>query len=944
MKKENKSRITTKRMIMLSIIISSLLVLCMVIIGCGGNEDNTPIEVGTGISIPGMSYNEGVYSSTVDDTVDKYNLKSSIVLSDGASLSVSASKEFTDLLNAEELPLEPGNNVFHLKVVDKHGNYATYTIDVYRKKIYSVEFNTNGGTLIDTKYVVEGTQLQPPTTTKAGYELSWDYDFSKDINSNTKINAIWTPIEYQITINSGEIPVDVKVAFDSEYDLSDYIPKKTGYRFSGWNAVFGEGDSAVSIDFATSGKFSQTTNVVLVPKFKPIEYSITYVFEDGATNTNTVKKFTIEDAIELLPAAWRDDEKIFDGWYTTADFAEGTNLTKIENYAENIVLWAKFENVVFETDVNFIVNDEVVKTDKFTYKSSYNITAAAPQKGYVFDGWYFGETKLDLDGIWSYKDKTLDLVAKFNERVNKIEYHLNGGVNADNPSEYNVEMGVVELKAPTFGRHVFLGWYTDEACLTQITELTVDNVTEEMDIYAKWQYVSYVTFDLNGGEGDITDATYTFGVEYNLPTPILSGNLFDGWYYIDSESGNSVKVASGEWKYKEDITLVARYTPTTIAINYELNGGIQNPQNPENFDVYTGIINLFEPSKNDLLFAGWYTEADFKNKITEIDTAVVREITLYAKWIETEITVNYNADGGSVSRPSDIIIFGNQYLLPTPEFSGYDFGGWYYGDDLVPTTGTWSIVSDVVDLKAKWIPKTYKIEYDLSGIEVDSELVTEYTVSSPDILLPKLTNDDYLFLGWKNANGDVSLNVTIPTGTMGDLSYKAIWLSKRDGNGFVYEFFGNYMACVDYVRPVDASRSMRLPRTYGGYPVEVIGERAFTSFGEKYAESSYKNQNYYYTIYIPTTIKVIEADAFANCSGMCVMLYLENYKLIEDVKNESEKAALKAWEATMTYSIVENESNTNTQVRDCIWGFRPAIGWSRYSAVEIPEDYYDKKN
>ena len=50
------------------------------------------------------------------------------------------------------------------------------------------------------------------------------------------------------------------------------------------------------------------------------------------------------------------------------------------------------------------------------------------------------------------------------------------------------------------------------------------------------------------------------------------------------------------------------------------------------------------------------------------------------------------------------------------------------------------------------------------------------------------------------------------------------------------------------------------------------------------------------------------------------------------------------WEATMTYSIVENESNTNTQVRDCIWGFRPAIGWSRYSAVEIPSDYYDKKN
>ena len=945
MKKGNKFKISMKKMISLPIVLISLFVICMIVVGCGGNGDNAPLEVETGISIPRMTYENGKYLTTVDNDIEEYNLKSGIVLSDGATLTVSKTSDFYELIDAEALSISPGDNEFYLKVVDKYGNYATYTVNIKRRHMYYVEFNTNGGTAVEKQAVQQGGKIQKPSTTKAGYQHHWDYDFDQAIEGNITINAIWTPIEYQISIKNDENPIDIKVKFDSEYDLHQYIPQKTGYRFSGWSAVFGEGENAVSIDFDSSGIFSQTSNITLVPNFKPIEYSITYVVEEGGTNTNTVKTFTIEDVIDLLPAMWKDDEKVFAGWYTTQECIEGTEIDQIAKLHDSIELWAKFDDVVFETKVNFIVNGETIKTDKFIYKSSYSMTAASPQKGYVFDGWYYGETKIDLDGVWPYKNDSIDIVAKFNERINSIEYHLNGGTNNEsNPSEYNVEMGVKELKAPTFGRHVFLGWFIDEAFQTPITELTVDNVTEEMDIYAKWQYKSYVIFDANGGECDVADATFTFGEAFTLPTPILAGNLFDGWYYINGADESSAKITGSEWKYKEDVTLVARYTPTEYAINYELNGGTQNEANPEIFGIFTGVIQLLPPTKNDAQFMGWFTDAGFTNAITEIDTNVVKEITLYAKWFENTKTINYDANGGSVARPTENIVFGHQYVLPTPEFNGYNFDGWYYGNVLVPTTGTWSIADNVVELKAKWSAITYKIEYDLAGKEVSDTLVKEYSVETGDIKLPKLTHSEYLFLGWRNANGDLSLNVTIPSGTTGDLSYKAVWIAKRDGKGFVYEFFGDYMACVDYVRPVDASRSMQLPRTYGGYPVEVIGERAFSKFGEKYANSEYKNQNYYYTILIPTTIKVIEADAFANCSGMCVMLYLDNYKLVEDIKNPTEKAALKEWEANMTYSIVENESNTNTQVRDCIWGFRPAIGWSRYSAVDIPADYYDKKN
>ena len=117
---------------------------------------------------------------------------------------------------------------------------------------------------------------------------------------------------------------------------------------------------------------------------------------------------------------------------------------------------------------------------------------------------------------------------------------------------------------------------------------------------------------------------------------------------------------------------------------------------------------------------------------------------------------------------------------------------------------------------------------------------------------------------------------------------------------------------------------IKIPAAYNGVDVVAIESGAFKAFGEKFSKTSYANmQSSYVTISIPTSIQKVGANAFENCFGIKVSLY------DPDEKN----ADYKAWDKTVLWEA------GNISARDCIWGFRPAIGWTRYSMVQIPDDY-----
>lgn len=73
-----------------------------------------------------------------------------------------------------------------------------------------------------------------------------------------------------------------------------------------------------------------------------------------------------------------------------------------------------------------------------------------------------------------------------------------------------------------------------------------------------------------------------------------------------------------------------------IDITYELDGGVNSPQNQTKYLKTDGVVIFEDAEKEGYDFVGWYTSEDFseETKITEIDLGEAEDMTLYAKFIK----------------------------------------------------------------------------------------------------------------------------------------------------------------------------------------------------------------------------------------------------------------------------------------------------------------------
>ena len=70
-------------------------------------------------------------------------------------------------------------------------------------------------------------------------------------------------------------------------------------------------------------------------------------------------------------------------------------------------------------------------------------------------------------------------------------------------------------------------------------------------------------------------------------------------------------------------------------ITYKLNKGKNNASNPSTY--YGKKVTLKNPSRKGYAFAGWYTDAKFKKKITSISNSAKSDYVLYAKWTKVKV-------------------------------------------------------------------------------------------------------------------------------------------------------------------------------------------------------------------------------------------------------------------------------------------------------------------
>jgi len=233
-----------------------------------------------------------------------------------------------------------------------------------------------------------------------------------------------------------------------------------------------------------------------------------------------------------------------------------------------------------------------------------------------------------------------------------------------------------------------------------------------------------ITFNANGGSvSPAYGTTPVGGGTVSLPNPTRNGYTHNGWFTATT-GGTAVTTNT---VFSANTTIYARWTPTPYNITYDLDGGINNAQNPATYNIESSTITLYNPNKSDYTFDGWYSNASFTGtRITSIPTGSWGAQKYYAKWVHSVI---FDLNGGLGTTPANIIVTPNGTLSATQKPSTVGFtraghindGKWYTRTGTTEANyvytefvfGTTAVVANTT-LYLKWTPG-YIVSFDLNG-------------------------------------------------------------------------------------------------------------------------------------------------------------------------------------------------------------------------------------
>ena len=262
-----------------------------------------------------------------------------------------------------------------------------------------------------------------------------------------------------------------------------------------------------------------------------------------------------------------------------------------------------------------------------------------------------------------------------------ITFHANGGTGEDYTQ--NIYGGKGTLKANTFtcDGKVFIGWATSaEGNVVYADQASVTDVTEAMELYARWADASTVTFDNNGKTSTVQIPTNDAIGSARIPSEgTKKGYLFGGWFHNDTQ-------LTAETVITEDITFTAKWTPITYTIAFDPNGG-EGTMDPISA-IYDQEFTLPECAftRAGYDFAGWNNTA--KKNLTDQQGAT---FTLRATWKgqDVPVTIDLNYEGSTPTQRTCVVGENYNYIRNTqtggskysaiqdPTRTGWKFIGWY---------------------------------------------------------------------------------------------------------------------------------------------------------------------------------------------------------------------------------------------------------------------------
>lgn len=284
--------------------------------------------------------------------------------------------------------------------------------------------------------------------------------------------------------------------------------------------------------------------------------------------------------------------------------------------------------------VTYSLNDGTGTLPTETDKKAGAKFDLAPSTGFsngdkVFDGWHDGTAKYAASAEYTMPSHAVTFTAqwKYEQQAPTVTYHvtydLNGG-SGKTPTEEDKAKGDKFKLAPsaglTNGDKVFDNWYDGAAKYAAGAEYTMPE--SHVTLTAQWKELYSVTYDLNGGAGELpTEANKTEGEKFKLSAGdglTKDGYTFDGW----SDGTNKYDAEAEYTMPAQNVTLTAQWKEAPIFIP---TANIALMYNDDTYtgtlmlnDDGTGYVSIYDPTDYSCVLYNdiGYIYADGQLKIT----------------------------------------------------------------------------------------------------------------------------------------------------------------------------------------------------------------------------------------------------------------------------------------------------------------------------------------
>ena len=793
--------------------------------------------------------------------------------------------------------------------------YGNHTYTFLRNVDYTVKFEMNGGVAQADAKVLNGKKLEKPADpvkTVDGKEfafIGWykdssfkeKYSFDQPVTKDITLYAYFVELlgteEYTVTFSGftgAEFPG--KTTGRKLFNLPQ-PGEKDGAKFLGWwysayndetklTAKYNEGDaiyenivlyavwenSGVSAVSVGEKEISWTSLGVN----KPYEITVAKLADDGTeqtvreTTTSSLRysfDFSAEEAGDYVVTVKSDNGE-------TKAYYKNKTLARVCLFAvkyPSVFTFGAVEGaekylLTYECGTENHVHEEIdLGTDTFYDFSgcamkeggiTFTVTAVAKEgyrnsvsATYTFDGSLATPENFVLDGTneklsWSavkYADYYL-LTINDGEAINmgtKTSFDLKGYAKG----EYTIKLVAV-------GR----GFNNSVAATATWTKSTLAAPSKPVlnDYTLTWNAVE-------GAKGYIVKiGDRTIDTDTNAYT-FTAGDFAANKTYAISVCAKD-EAAAGNSLFGEILTLT-----TAAELNPEYSNGTltwNSVIGAKKYEVQVNDGEVFEASD---AFAKVTLTTSGNNILRVCSYNAAGEALAWAKTTVEAYTVSYNVGDSEQTIADRYYATGDEIALPAPDFNGYDFAGWYDGENGAGrkyelTYGALPVFENDgnLTLYAKWEPKSYQLTLD-GGTYNASDLSEGATVKyrQPFTLpVPESNDTNRAFVGWFNGNTQVADQNGASITENGWQYLGGATLTARWAEIFEFEAgFGGY----NVKKPAAGAKyltTITVPATYNGKKVLEIKAEAFTGCKNIVA------------INIPNSITKIVPEAFSDCSAL----------------------------------------------------------------------------